>query len=244
VHHALQMGSIVLPAFVLYAVGSARREKGVRGFHATLADKERALDHFRRVAPSYDALVSRGLLGPLRRRERAAVLQLAAFDDPLHSVIDVGAGNGFYARKAKQAGLYVCATDAVDAMTEGLRGAVDAVLVADIETLSSPRTYDRVICAGVLDFVALPDLAMKNLASLVAPGGRLVLLVSCRSFGGLLYRLEKLFIGVRVNLFEKQWLIEHAARHGLTLRAYLRPLPWNAALSFERPPLTSDDLSL
>ena len=75
---------------------------------------------------------------------------------------------------------------------------------------------------------------MRNLASLVAVGGRLVLLVPHRCAGGLLYRLEKLFIGVRVNLFETDWLVAQAAAEGLSLVTQRRPLPWNAAYVFVR----------
>jgi hypothetical protein len=84
------------------------------------------------------------------------------------------------------------------------------------------------------DFVARPERALNNLASLVAPGGCLILLVAYRSAGGLLYRLEKSFIGVRVNLFETSWLVERAGAQGLCLVQRARPLPWNAVFVFVR----------
>jgi SAM-dependent methyltransferase len=162
------------------------------------------------------------------------MLELAALEAGARSLVDVGCGPGFYALRGKRAGLFTCAVDAVSEMLDGVRSRVDVALMADLEALSLERTYDRVICAGVLDFVASPDVAMSHLASLVEPGGRLVLLVPLHGRGALFYRLEKTLVGLQVNLFDADWLIEHAARHGLKFVESRRPLPWNGAFLFVR----------
>jgi uncharacterized membrane protein YbhN (UPF0104 family)/SAM-dependent methyltransferase len=231
VHHAVQIGALVAWTIVGY-VSAVREAPTTLGL--TLADKERALDHFRRVAASYEKRLQRWPVRRWRDRQRAAVLELAALDSGATSLIDVGCGPAFYALSAKRSGLFACATDAVAEMLAGIRPGVNTALVADVEALAVTRTYDRVICAGVLDFVASPDVAMKNLASLVAPGGRLVLLVPLRGRGAVLYRMEKLLIGLQVNLFDADWLVEHAGRHGLTLVEKRRPLPWNGVFAFTR----------
>lgn len=196
--------------------------------------KARAIRHYQERAERYDRIVSRGPLRHLRERERDAVLHLAALHDPSkRTVIDVGCGAGFYSRAAKRAGKWVHAVDAAPAMVARVEPHVDVAEVADIETFAPPRTYDVVICCGVLDFVARPDQAFDNLCRLCAPGGRLVVLLPRAGAGSLLYLLEKRLHGLGVNIYRRDWLIRLARRHGLELTAHRQPLPFNMALLFE-----------
>jgi 2-polyprenyl-3-methyl-5-hydroxy-6-metoxy-1,4-benzoquinol methylase len=199
------------------------------------AAKRRALRHYARIAEGYHHRVARGpLLAHLRRRERAAVLQFARLTPGL-SLADVGCGTGFYALEAKRVGMRVCAMDAVPEMLSALQGLVDEVRVRDLEALADSGAYDRVICAGVLDFVADPERAFANLCALVAVGGRLVVLAPRRGPGGWLYRVEKLCVGLRVNLYEVEWLISRARQHGLRVTAVGTPLPGNMVIAADRP---------
>jgi 2-polyprenyl-3-methyl-5-hydroxy-6-metoxy-1,4-benzoquinol methylase len=205
----------------------------VRGLR--LNDKQRALDHYARIADGYHERVEQGpVLGALRRRERGVVLDLAQLAPGL-SLADVGCGNGFYALEAKRRGARVCAIDAVPEMLAGLAGSVDDVRLRDVEQLGCIGTFDRVVCAGVLDFVVDPDLALANICGLVARNGRLVLLAPCVGPAGSLYRAEKLLLGFRVNLFTRAWFVARAATHGLRLVQVRRPLPWNIAIAAVRP---------
>jgi len=200
-----------------------------------LNDKQRALEHYARIADGYHARVEQGpVLGAFRRRERGVVLDLAQLAPGL-SLADVGCGNGFYALEAKRRGARVCAIDAVPEMLAALAGSVDDVRLRDIEQLGRIGTFDRVVCAGVLDFVVDPDLALANICGLVARNGRLVLLAPCTGPGGSLYRAEKRLFGFRVNLFTQAWLAARAASHGLRLERVRKPLPWNIAIAAVRP---------
>jgi len=181
--------------------------------------KDRALSYYSRIADGYHRRVARGPLRVLRDRERAIVLELARLLPGL-SLADVGCGSGFYALEAKRRGLRVCA--------------MDEVRLVDVEALSVSGAFDRVICAGVLDFVADAERAFANLCGLVAPGGWLVILAPCAGPGGWLYRAEKMLFGLRVNVFEPSWLQERAHRYGLRPTELRRPLPINVALSARR----------
>ena len=70
-------------------------------------------------------------------------------------------------------------------MVKRLEGLVDKAEVADIETIPTQQKYDRVICAGVLDFVLKPETAFTNLCQLVSPQGRLIVLCPRKGPGGL-----------------------------------------------------------
>jgi 2-polyprenyl-3-methyl-5-hydroxy-6-metoxy-1,4-benzoquinol methylase len=194
----------------------------------------KAIEYFEKVSSAYDETVSKGILKWARDRERKAVLDFCAFDGK-GRMIDVGCGAGFYALVAKQAGHTVTAVDASMGMVMRLNGKVDEAEVADVENYEPHATYQRVVCAGVLDFVLHPEKATRNLARLVAPGGRLILLSPRRGLGGLFYRIEKFFFGIKVNLYTRAWLSRVLGEEGLKLVAHAHPLPTNMALLFERP---------
>ncbi len=198
-------------------------------------DKQRAIDHYERLSRDYDGIVGRGPLGRLRARERNAVLAYARFEDRSKSTaIDVGCGGGFFALAAKRAGLKVAAVDAAPGMVRRLVGRVDEAWVADVESLVTGRTWDIVVCAGVLEFVLQPWTAFANLAALVAPRGRLVVCAPRAGPTGWAYVLEKRCTGFAVNLIPLEWFREAGAANGLVLRAWTHPLPTNRALLFER----------
>jgi SAM-dependent methyltransferase len=220
------------------AVQSAwpRRLGRARDIGVDARSKTRAIRHFDARAERYDVLVSRGPLRFLRVRERQAVLDLARLHDPSkRTVIDVGCGAGFYSRAAKEAGKWVHAVDAAPAMVQRVRPHVDVAEVADIETFTPNRTYDVVICSGVLDFVTQPERAFDNLCRLCAPGGRLVVLLPRAGAGSLIYRLEKRLQRLEVNVYRRARLARWASRRGLVLTGAAHPLPFNMALLFESP---------
>jgi uncharacterized membrane protein YbhN (UPF0104 family)/SAM-dependent methyltransferase len=240
VYHAIQIAAAAGMAAGLRAPPFLTRlglpGRDLRDFRVRASDKLRAVAFYHRASGHYRASVERGVLRLLRRREQQAVLELARFEAPsAATVIDVGCGDGFYSSAAKRAGKWVHAVDLAPGMVAQVRGRVDRAEVADVEHLDVGRRYDIVLCAGVLDFVADPARAFANLCRLVAPGGRLVLLVPRAGLGGLLYRLEKRRLRVRVNLYRRAWLSRRATEAGLTLTRWFHPLPLNMVLLFEAP---------
>ncbi len=217
------------------AVGLTARMARCR-FQVQERDKQRALEYFAVRSKHYYRCVERGPLKFLRDRERKAVLRFAELAAP-GTLLDVGCGQGFYATHAKRLGMKVCALDATPGMLVRLADEVDEVRLGDIETFRPEQEFDRVICAGVLDFVLDPERAFLNLSRLVAPGGRLVLLVPRSGLGGLLYRLEKLTAGFRINFFDLHWFRQVAARTLLRVVGWSNPLPTNLAILLDRPPI-------
>lgn len=198
-------------------------------------NKREALAYFDSNAVGYEAHVNRGLLKPLRDRERAAMLRHARLDAPGRRMLDVGCGGGFYALEAKRRGMWVHAIDISPKMIERLYGRVDRVELADVEHFESEEPFARVVGAGVLDFVVDPERALTRLCRLVAPGGRLAVLVPREGPGGWIYRLEKFRQRLRVHLYRAEWLEHIARREGLETVALEHPLPTNLAMAFERP---------
>ena len=234
-HHLLQYVGIIIGAgFTTWEKRLHRADRTHREFKVSHADKDKAIAYFDKVSRTYDETVSRGILRIPRDLERKAMLQLAELDGNGKTMIDVGCGAGFYALVAKEADMAVTAVDASPGMVERLKGKVEHAFVVDIDTMPTDKTYDRVVCAGVLDFVLHPETAFRNLCRLVAPGGRLVILCPRKGPGGFLYRIEKFFFGVKVNLFTADWLKAIAESEGLQLRGCYHPLPTNMTIRFDR----------
>lgn len=241
IHHVLQLAGIILLSGTVFLIrawrqGSIKEEIAIEKseFRVQLEDKMKAIEYFEKVSADYDSTVSKGILRIPRDRERAAVLKFAKLDQPGASLIDVGCGAGFYSLRAKEAGMWVQSVDASPGMVLRLSDKVDFAEVADIEKLESDRKFDRVVCAGVLDFVMRPEVAFRNLCRLVGPGGRLIVLTPRKGLGGLFYRVEKYFFGIRINLYTRHWLQKIAREHGLSLVDWAHPLPTNMALLFEK----------
>ena len=204
-------------------------------FWITRADKSQAVDYYRRISDRYNEVAETGFLELLRRTERKAVVALSDFKKA-GTLIDVGCGGGYYALRAKDAGMRVTVIDVSKEMVGRLEGKVDEIGVADIEDLTVTKMFDRVICAGVLDFVFRPEVALMNLFRLARPGGKVILLVPRKGIGGEVYRIEKNLTGFDANLFALDWLENFASHNQMKMVNFTYPLPHNLAVVFRKLP--------
>jgi SAM-dependent methyltransferase/uncharacterized membrane protein YbhN (UPF0104 family) len=227
-HHLVQL-SVVGVGLLLVSIRGRPRPQ----FRVDARVKERAIAHYSRHGRGYQTAVDGGPLRVLRIMERRAVLQLARIRAG-ERVVDIGCGDGWFALEAKRRGAQVVAIDASPEMVSAVAARVDEARVGDLEHLDLERQYDCVLAIGVLDFVSEPREAMANLARLVGPGGRLVVLVPRTGLGGLYYRLEKRLSGFDTNLYTVRWLRERGRALGLHLVAARAPLPTNLAVRFDR----------
>lgn len=200
----------------------------------SIREKQRAFRYFQSISARFHFASTMGALRFFRQRENASVVRLAQFESPARSVIDVGCGVGFYSLCAKNAGMYVCAVDVCEGAVEKVRPFVDETHLADIEDLKLDRQFDIVVCAGALESVSNPRLALRNLIGLVAPGGRLVLQVPMAGWVSQLYRMEKRLFGLQVRSFTERWFIRRCRSMGLVLNAIERPLPFGFTIAFTR----------
>jgi SAM-dependent methyltransferase/uncharacterized membrane protein YbhN (UPF0104 family) len=233
-HHFFQIGMVVIWTGILLLESFLKSKLPNRAFKVREKDKERALKYYDKISPNYHKTVEKGILNQARVKEREAVLALAELAPHGNWMIDVGCGQGFYALEAKKQGWKVCAVDRSPGMVSKITPEVDEAAVVDVEILSLERKFDRVICAGVMDFVLTPEKVFRNLADLLAPGGKMVILAPRQGLGGFYYRLEKLVFGFKVNLYTPQWFRQMAEKSGLTLTNIRFPLVTNMAMQFER----------
>jgi len=133
-------------------------------------------------------LISRfffGLRGPSAEEERAITMDLLEIS-PGERLIDVGCGTGNYTRwlaRETRDGLVV-GTDASEAMVAAAaaRDSADnaAYLRADACDLPfDDGSFDAACSVGVVHMIEQPMAAIDEMVRVIAPGGRLVLVVSC-----------------------------------------------------------------
>jgi SAM-dependent methyltransferase len=161
-----------------------------------------AVRHFEAAAARYDALRNGGMLGTLRRRELAALRQLA----PVRAgerVLDAGCGDGELLAWLAARGARAVGVDAARGMAAACRRRGLAVAVQDMEQLGVRPAFDWTLCIGSLEFAADPRRAVAELAATLRPGGRFVLLYPRREPLGLLYAAYHRLHGVRVTLFSR-----------------------------------------
>lgn len=132
---------------------------------------------FDRIAPRYDRL-NRLLTGGLDQRWRRAALDAAAVGVG-DLVVDVACGTGDLAELAAARGARVLAVDFAPAMLRAAarRGIPAHLLLADAMRLPLSDGRATVVTCGfaLRNFVSLKD-ALHEMARVLAPGGRLVLL--------------------------------------------------------------------
>lgn len=155
--------------------------------------------HYERAAAGYAGRRGRGLAGAIRRREQAAVLELAEAGHGSR-VLDVGCGDGAVAGLFVARGARVVAVDLTLAMANAARRRGAWAVRADMRAVPLRPAFDEVTCIGSSEFVDdLPALA-EGLAGCLRPGGTLVLLLPRRNwFGGALWLYHRLN-GVRIHL--------------------------------------------
>lgn len=161
----------------------------------------KAQDYFSSAASSYQDRSESFPWSAIRRSEAQAI------DDALGavtglSVLDLGCGAGFYAGRILEHGARrVVGADAVAAMIGHLPRGVEGV-VGDAGTLRLGEAFDRVVSAGLLEFVPDPASVFATIAAHLSANGRAVILFPVRSLTVLVYQAFHLTHGVRIRLFD------------------------------------------
>jgi SAM-dependent methyltransferase len=154
-----------------------------------------------------------------------------------HSVLDVGCGEGYLLRKAARRASLALGVDVVERRVRASRdGLADSrrsrcrpieLAVADGQRLPfADASFDRIICTEMLEHVADAQLALRELARVLRPGGRLAISVPHFLCEAILYRLISGYLefpGGHRRIFTPGTLTRALARAGLQLYAgYLR----------------------
>jgi len=161
-------------------------------------------DHFNSEARTYAKRSGGWLWGPLRRHEGRAIMR-ALDPQPGERILDAGCGAGHYMALIQERGAEVCGVDGAEVMVSAARKSGFDVDYHDLESAPPPGgPYDKILCAGALEFCRDPGRVVNHLAEGLRPGGRLVVFVPRASFLGRLYRWGHQKHGLRIHLFRER----------------------------------------
>jgi len=141
---------------------------------------------------------------PWRYLRKAEGRQMMAVMGDLDGKIalDLGCGAGFFSRRLLEQGARrVVAVDFSANMISRLPDKGVKGVVGDIATVDLGQKFERIICAGVLEFLPDPGAVLRNARAHAVRGGRLGLLVPERNIWGRLYRAYHRNHGFIINLF-------------------------------------------
>jgi len=175
---------------------------------------ERAVDFYGRTAGRYLYPRPHGLREPVLASQRKAVIELAA-PRSTDSVLDIGCGAGRLAALLRPRVASLCGVDASRAMLALAGPWLDEQVHARLESLALDRTFDLVICCGVLDFVEDAGAGLRAIRRHLAADGRAVVSAAAPSVVGIGYALVRRMQGVRVRLYTSDRLRDVAASCGL-----------------------------
>ncbi|MEM3589439.1 MAG: class I SAM-dependent methyltransferase [Candidatus Bathyarchaeia archaeon] len=182
----------------------------------------KVMEHFDRIAEKYPKMTSSPILSQMRRREMESIFKMLS---PSHGdfILDAGCGSGYYSAPLKALGANVVGIDISGRMAAMASASGADVIVADLQSFRLKARFDKILCAGVLEFSEDPLAIIKNLRFHLKDDGYMVFLVPKLSPMGALYKLYHLSHGVRVRLFSSrgfELLLEDA---GLRMTAVEEP---------------------
>jgi SAM-dependent methyltransferase len=196
--------------------------------------KSRVKQHYGRWAGTYGDSADDGWFAWVRAREARLVYRALDLRAGI-SVLDVGCGPGIHAKAIQERGHEVWAVDFAPEMVARARTRLHHVEQADVEDLSLGRSFDRVLCLGVLEWVRSPENALRRLAQHLAPGGRLVILVPRTGPGGWMYEHQKQKHQLRPRLYGAREMRRLGEAVGLQYHEQIAPAPHNFIMVFTAP---------
>jgi len=193
---------------------------------------QRPEEYFDKIAAKYAEITSRGILGAMRKKERECVMQMLS-PQPRETVLDAGCGAGFYSSSIKECGAEVLGVDISPKMVEAAIKSGIKAEVRDLKTLNLGRKFNKIVCAGVLEFCEEPQRVIENLKNHLNEHGFIVFLIPSLSLCGLAYKLYHLSHGVHVTLFSLGRFEKSLNKSGLKIVAIENPTPFTYVLKAE-----------
>ena len=144
----------------------------------------------------------------IRKQEKKIILSFIGRIKNL-SVVDIGCGSGFYTKiifKNEPRELY-----AIDNSTKMLSYIKEKKIIKinqNIENLKLNKKFDKLICAGLLEFTSYPTKALINIRKIAKKNSVLVLLCPKSNFLGKIYKKFHQRNQIKINLFSQKEIIK------------------------------------
>jgi ubiquinone/menaquinone biosynthesis C-methylase UbiE/DNA-binding transcriptional ArsR family regulator len=210
-----------LPGAVLALAGRVPEADGDdEALRRVLADRDRRTgEFFAGIAGAWDQI------RPAFEAPDIQAGAVAALVPPGLSVLDIGTGTGALLPLLAGAGAAVTAVDTSEAMLERARLLCEREQIAgvrfrsaDVQALPfADDSFDAAYCSMVLHHVASPGQAVSEMARVVRPGGKVVVVAfTSHNLQWMREELAHQWLG-----FSREEMLAIFARHGLAARRYL-----------------------
>ena len=184
--------------------------------------------YFERQSSKYTDSASSLLWRWQRRRETAAVDSLMGSVSG-QEILDLGCGAGHYTRHFLATGArHITAVDFSPSMISQLPDTCVTGIVEDVTNVRIPKTFPRIICAGVLEFVSSPEELLSRARNLISQSGAMVCLLPPDNWAGRLYRAYHRRHYFEISLFRNGYFEEICRKSGWEIEARRFVFPYTA----------------
>lgn len=183
------------------------------------------IKYFNGVAGHYNEKSDRGIWAFLRRLESVEVMKAL---NPLEGMrcLELGCGAGFYTnRLAFYNPSILVAVDISENMLGELNDSRIKGVRADIENVQFKVDFDRVLCAGAIEFLSDINFFFFNLKKLLSISGKAVLLMPQKGMSGKFYKTFHRLHSVKVSLYAIDELKKILDANYLKIEALYSPTP-------------------
>lgn len=168
---------------------------------------------------------NKGIWAFLRKKEKDAVLKAL---EPFAGMrcIDLGCGAGYYTHLllSYSPSLMVGVDRSLPMLTHLYHKDILRAQ-ADIQTVAFKKPFDRVLCAGALEFLDSIDPFLENAKTFLAQNGLLTILLPKRGILGFFYKFYHLSHSVPIHLFSYRKLENKLNKYGFKLQEITCPTP-------------------
>ena len=186
--------------------------------------------YFNAVAENYNDKSSKGIWELLRNLESTAVIK-AMNSIQGKKCLELGCGAGFYTKiLAKGNPSLLVAVDISENMLNELNIPGVKRIRADIENIKFKVKFDRVFCAGAIEF--LPDIKIfiSNLKSILSVSGKAVLLLPKKGLFGWIYRVFHRSHSIQVAIYSCEEIKSILVSNNLKIESQYSPTPMTRVL--------------
>jgi 2-polyprenyl-3-methyl-5-hydroxy-6-metoxy-1,4-benzoquinol methylase len=182
----------------------------------------RPKEYYDVIAKRYSEMITSGIGGTMKRREKDCLMRLLS-PTKGEKILDAGCGSGFYAKLIRNSGAAVLCVDISPGMVDVAKKAGMEAEVHDVQFLDLHKEFDKILCAGPLEFCKEPSKALQSLRKHLKKDGCIVLSVLNVSIIGLVYRVYHLSHGFTINLFSLRRIATLLRQADFRIEAVERP---------------------
>ena len=193
-------------------------------------------NYFRSRSNKYSRKFEKGFLRFLRQSETKAVVKALS---PIEKckILDVGCGDGWHIKYLRShiPGVYL-AIDRLPSMLANIHLSGIFTAAGDAIHLPTNLLFDRILCAGVLEFIKEPGAFLKEASRVLNGKGKIIVLLPSRSLFARIYRLYFRAYGCKVDLFSENKIRFLASENGLRVIAIKRVMRLSIIATIEKSP--------